>query len=145
MFTSQWVQLWKRKTGAFTWDTGQLRIIFTHSLHSSRSYPVTVKQSWNLMLKLKRKARFGTTWWVYIPVLVCTERWTIIKEFVKITWNHTQTLHWQAQASVAWNVIHQIPSEYKIWGILKGASDDSFSGHIRTACFLHQQICAEYE
>lgn len=65
------------------------------------------------------------TWWVYALVSVCTERWTIIKECVKIVWNYVQMLHWQAWAAGVSDVIHQTPSEYKIGGILKGASDDS--------------------
>lgn len=76
-------------------------------------------------VKILKRTRLGTTWWVYVLFSVCSERWTLIKEFVKITWNHFQTLCWQAQATAGWHVIRQIPSEYKISGILKEASDDS--------------------
>lgn len=34
---------------------------------------------------MKKRTGFGTTWWIYVLVSGCTERWTIIKEFVKIT------------------------------------------------------------
>lgn len=73
---------------------------------------------------MKKRTRFGATWRIYVLVSVCTGRWTIIKEFVKITWNHFQTLHWQAWAAAV-DVIYQIPSKFKIRGILKEASDDS--------------------
>lgn len=60
---------------------------------------------------MKKRTGFGTIWWIYVLVSVCTERWTIIKEFVKITWNHFQTLHWPARAAEVWDVIHQIRRE----------------------------------
>ena len=41
------------------------------------------------------------------------------KSLLKITWNHFQTLRWQAQAAAGWAVVRQIPSGYKIVGILK--------------------------
>lgn len=78
---------------------------------------------------------------MYVLFSLCTEpRGTVIKELVKVIWNHFQTLHWQTRATAVWNGICQIPPEHKILGILKETSDDSVATSGENVFYINRSV-----